>query len=214
MSNPQYPNQGGQQQPGGYPPPGGYQQPPNGYQQPGMQQPYGYGGPAVGYAPAPAGPLGMPKASFGQRFVSWLIDGIIVGFLAGIPFMIFVAGAIGVAAGSATVDAYGNATVSDAAAGGAVGLVLLGVMIMIVLPAAYIIFMVAKGQTLGNKVAGMRFLTPEGNAPGFGRSFVRFIVQYLISGIFFIGYLWMFWDPQQQTLHDKLSGIFGVSSPR
>jgi len=239
MSNPENPNQNpgyGQQSesypppPGAYPPSGGYQQPGGGYPPPpgSYQQPYqqpGYGPPPgnyppPGYAPpgvyqqpynnyAPAmGVMGTPKANFGQRFISYLIDGFIMGILFYIPIVIF--GLIGAGTADKNRDVLGDVT--DAGAATAGGLIFAGVLVGLILALAYYVILIAKGQTLGNKAAGMKFVTAEGTPPGFGKAFVRMLVQYFVSGIFLIGYLWVFWDENQQTLHDKAAGIFAVPS--
>jgi uncharacterized RDD family membrane protein YckC len=44
------------------------------------------------------------------------------------------------------------------------------------------------GQTVGKKVLN-----------------IRVVVQFLLSGILYLGYLWMLWDREKQTWHDKAS---------
>lgn len=38
---------------------------------------------------------------------------------------------------------------------------------------------------------------------GTGRGFVRAIVRLVSELVFYLGYLWMLWDPRRQTWHDK-----------
>lgn len=237
MSNPQYPPQQpyqpqqggyqGQPQQPGYPnqqqPPyqqGGYQgqpQPGMGYQgQPNMgysQAPVGYA-PQQGYGyPMGGGALSMPKASFGQRLGAWVIDGILMGILATV---IYIIGAVILFAGattSTTTDAFGNTNVNvNSVSGGSVVGFLISILLAVLLPALYYIILVGRGQTLGNKAVGMRIITADGSAPGIGKAILRLIVQSIVGGIFFLSYLWMLWDPEQQTLHDKVAGTYGVAA--
>jgi uncharacterized RDD family membrane protein YckC len=64
----------------------------------------------------------------------------------------------------------------------------------ILLYAIYYIVMVGRGQTYGDQVAGIRIVDINGNAPGYGKATIRFLAQYIISDILFIGYLWVLWD--------------------
>ncbi len=45
-----------------------------------------------------------------------------------------------------------------------------------------------------------------GGPIGYGRAAVRYVARILSAIVIFLGYLWMLWDPQKQTWHDKLSG--------
>jgi uncharacterized RDD family membrane protein YckC len=38
-----------------------------------------------------------------------------------------------------------------------------------------------------------------------GRAMVRSLVRTFLSGLLMLGYLWMLWDPQKQTWHDRLT---------
>lgn len=237
MSNPQYPSQ----QPGGYqgqpeqgygyqgqpqqgypnqvpPPNNGYQgqpQPGYGYQgqpQPGMgypgQPPMGYA-PQSGYGYPMGGAASMPKASFGQRLGAYVIDGVIMTVIAWV--LIFIGGIIGAAMGTTPgVDAYGNPT--NNLSGGGVIVLLIFVLAAIIVPILYYVILVGRGQTLGNRAVGMRIIRADGSAPGAGRAFLRLIIQGIVGGIFFLSYLWMLWDPEQQTLHDKVAGTYGVAA--
>jgi uncharacterized RDD family membrane protein YckC len=69
------------------------------------------------------------------------------------------------------------------------------------------------GVTPGNAALGIRVVDlrdERGRPIGFWRAFVRWVVS-LVSGIvFLLGYLWMLWDSEQQTWHDKASGSLPV----
>ena len=46
----------------------------------------------------------------------------------------------------------------------------------------------------------------SGEAIGHGRATVRYLTRILSALPLFLGYLWMLWDPRRQTWHDKLAG--------
>ena len=61
------------------------------------------------------------------------------------------------------------------------------------------------GQTVGKKVLGIRVIDLRAGGPiGYGRAFVRFLVESIFSGnVLLLGYLWMLWDREKQTWQDK-----------
>jgi uncharacterized RDD family membrane protein YckC len=67
------------------------------------------------------------------------------------------------------------------------------------------------GQTLGEKAAGIRLIdlnTAESITPG--RSLIRTLGRWVSFFVFGLGYLWMLWDPEKQTWHDKMGGAVMV----
>ena len=123
----------------------------------------------------PTGPSG-PRASFGRRFVAALVDGLLLGIVYGIFFVI----------------------VSEEAA---YGLYLLaGIVYYTLLEGG------AAGQTLGKKALGIRVIDfNAGGSIGYGRGAVRYLARILSSIPCLLGYFWMLWDKEKQTWHDKLS---------
>jgi uncharacterized RDD family membrane protein YckC len=122
-----------------------------------------------------AGGPSGPRATFGARFVAALIDGILVGIVGG-GFTLF-----GDSAGS------GLGTI--------VGL-------------AYYTFFEGSpsGQTLGKRAMNIRVLDfSTGGSIGYGRAVVRYIGRILSGIVCLLGYLWMLWDAEKQTWHDKLA---------
>ena len=67
-------------------------------------------------------------------------------------------------------------------------------------------FIVApRGQNPGKAVVGIRVIRTNGDAVRTGGMFVRGIVGQLAGLIpFFLDDLWMLWDKNAQTLHDKI----------
>ncbi len=61
------------------------------------------------------------------------------------------------------------------------------------------------GYTVGKKVMGIRVASKKGGKVDWVTAFVR-SVSKILSGMFFgLGYLWMLWDEDSQTWHDKLA---------
>jgi uncharacterized RDD family membrane protein YckC len=140
-----------------------------------------------------------------------LIDGILLA----IPFAIAITiGIVLIVSSFTNVVNDANHTIVSADVNG--GTLALGVIIVILSTFAiylpYYLILVGKGATVGDKVAGIKIIDANGNPPGYSKAFIRLLVQYFISGNFLIGYLWMLWDPEKQTLHDKLAGTISIST--
>jgi uncharacterized RDD family membrane protein YckC len=124
---------------------------------------------------APTGPSG-PRASFGRRLVAALLDGIILA----IPNSIL----------NAAVGRYGGSAIALA----------IGI--------AYFGYFEGSpsGQTIGKRALGIRVVDFATGGPiGFGRAVVRFVGRYVSAIACFLGYLWMLWDKEKQTWHDKFA---------
>jgi uncharacterized RDD family membrane protein YckC len=122
-----------------------------------------------------AGPSG-PRAGFGRRLVAYIIDTVLVL----IPYLILLA----------TVD------------------LALAYALWLAMGIVYYTYFEGRpgGQTLGKMALGIRVVDYRtGGTLGYGRAFVRWLAR-ILSGIpCALGYLWMLWDREKQTWHDKLS---------
>lgn len=123
----------------------------------------------------PDGPSG-PRASFGRRLVAALVDWILLGVVYVILLAIFGQNA-------------------------AAGLnLLVGILYYALLEGG------ATGQTLGKKALGIRVLDFNGGGSiGYGRAAIRYIGRIVSSIPCLLGYLWMLWDKEKQTWHDKFA---------
>lgn len=66
------------------------------------------------------------------------------------------------------------------------------------------------GYTVGKKIMGIRVVSQNGGPVDWVKAFVRSISKVL-SGMFLgMGYLWMLWDENSQTWHDKLAETYVV----
>ncbi|GAA2331132.1 RDD family protein [Streptomyces caniferus] len=211
-----YPQQTPPQQPYGYP-----------QQQVPPQQAYGY----PQQQAAPYGQPGMPGmpgmpmgyASWGARVGAILLDGLIIGAL---PTILYIVGAIMAASSSSTSvdtsscqpgdvqcvsDAY-NSAASSATPTGAI--IVMAIAWLILVGGGF--FLMAKeggtGQTPGKKALGIKVLKETTGQPlGFGMTFVRYICRYLNGLLCGIGWLWPLWDDKNQTFADKIVGTVVVS---
>jgi uncharacterized RDD family membrane protein YckC len=121
--------------------------------------------------------LTWKRSSFGRRLVAAIIDGVLLAIVSGILRAV---------------------------------LGLTGSGIGIVIDAAYFTyFHGTTGQTPGNAALGIRVvdLRDGTGAPiGYVRAFARWVVSIVSFVVILLGYLWMLWDPEKQTWHDKAAG--------
>jgi uncharacterized RDD family membrane protein YckC len=201
-----YPPSGGQPPPEGQPPPGvpPSQPPPGNYPQHPQQQ-SGYG---QYQAPTPpqGGPSG-PRASFLQRVGAYILDIIIIT----IPLLIV----FGLLGGFDEID-QDSAPFSPMSEGEDLAYTLLGLVVTMLY---FILFEgSASGQTIGKRALSIRVINQQtGGSIGYPRALGRNAVRSLPSLIplvsFFWGLLdalWMLWDKENQTLHDKAAGTLVV----
>jgi uncharacterized RDD family membrane protein YckC len=63
-----------------------------------------------------------------------------------------------------------------------------------------------RGQTVGKMALGIRVADiANGGAIGYGRAFTRLLGRFVSAIVFLLGYLWMLWDDDKQTWHDKMA---------
>jgi uncharacterized RDD family membrane protein YckC len=123
-----------------------------------------------------AGVARGPRATFLQRLGAALIDGILIGVVVLILY--------------AALKGVGYA---------------LGILLSI----GYVVYFEGgeTGQTIGKRALGIRVydFSGTGGPIGYGRAFIRWLGR-IVSGIpCYLGYLWMIWDQEKQTWHDKLA---------
>ncbi len=66
------------------------------------------------------------------------------------------------------------------------------------------------GYTVGKKIMGIRVVSKKGGKVDWVKAFVRSVSKILSGLFFFLGYLWMLWDENSQTWHDKLAETYVV----
>ena len=142
----------------------------------------------VGTSPSTAAALATP----GLRIVGGLIDVIVIG----------VAWAVIGAFLNAIKDGIAVATFNN----------IVGLVDFLAVLAYFCYFWSARGQSIGMMIFGFRVREMRsGRFPTPGRALLRGLIWSLEVLLTFvlvgaIGWLWQLWDPQQQAVHDKLTG--------
>ena len=184
------------------------------------------GGPAAGpfgppgaYAPPPGfGHGGGVKAGFGSRLGAYLIDGIIVGLFALPAYVVLLTGDTKIE--TCSIDESGEIDLSGTVDNGLCEVptsgtwTMFGVLLALAVVAAIVYFGKLEGgsgQTLGKKALGIRVVDSRtGGSIGVGRGVGRYFARILSSFLCGLGYLWMLWDPEKQTWHDKIVNSYVV----
>lgn len=127
-----------------------------------------------------ASPSG-PRATFFQRFFAALIDGVVLGIVELVVQAILGRSIGGIAGLAIGIGYYGYLE------GG------------------------PSGQTVGKRALGIRVVDFPGGGPiGFSRGVLRYFARILSAIVFLLGYLWMLWDSEKQTWHDKIASTVVV----
>lgn len=192
----------------------------------------GWSGP--GHPPvlvAPRSPAGQPLASFGDRFLAYLIDSAItiaVGLVLAVPMVFVLAGVFAdtTTGLSPTTNPDGSVAQPDLA------LLFTELFLpMILLQTGYLVLMLAAyygyfvelmfktGQTVGKRVMKLRTvpLDPAATLTR-GMATRRYLLQFVVGGFVpvftYLDGLWQLWDkPYQQCLHDKVARTVVVKVP-
>ena len=117
-----------------------------------------------------------PRASFGTRFLAALIDGLAL----------------------LVVGVIARAIVGDP----------LGRLVNIGVGLAYYTYFEGSpsGQTLGKRAMNIRVVDLQTGMPiGTTRAFIRYVGRFVSAVVVGLGYLWMLWDVEKQTWHDKMA---------
>lgn len=147
-----------------------------------------------------ASPRTIVYANFGQRLGAFLLDGLIIGVPAAIIFF-------GVLSAVPTEIVLCDEGLCEQPTGS-------GFAILFLVGLAMLVFVVwfwwgkligETGQTPGRKATGIRVVgrytgQPIGMGKGIGRGFMGYVSSWLC----YLGYLWMLWDDNNQTWHDKV----------
>ena len=120
------------------------------------------------------------RSGFWRRFGAALIDGLVIGVVRIILALI----------------------VGRNAAG---GLALIGSAVY------FTYFHGTTGQTPGDAALSIRVVDVEtGGRISYGRALARWAMSIVSALAFMIGYLWMIWDDEKQTWHDKVARTYVV----
>ena len=80
--------------------------------------------------------------------------------------------------------------------------------------------MTARGGGWGMRIVGIRIVRADnGERPGYGRAFGRVLTRVFLGAVPVLGglvqlfdHLWMIWDADRQTWHDKAAGTYVIKT--
>ncbi len=162
--------------------------------------------PPPGYQAYVPQPYLGPVAGFGTRLGGWLLDYLLYGLLS---LVFVIPGIVLIVRAFDDCVTIAGRTSCESVSGGSIvaGIVLiLGGLVVVFL--IYARQLGRTGQTWGRRIVGIRVVSLRTGEPlGFGKAVGRTLFEYFISGqILYLGYLWMLWDDNRQTWHDKVVG--------
>jgi len=153
--------------------------------------------PADRYAPPPAmppavGPPPLALAGFWRRLGGAFLDWLLVGIIASAIGALF-----GVDTFSPPADQVDRFRIQGN---------LTGPFILVELVYFTYFHATSAGQSIGNKILGIRVLDAEGGRPlPYVRAFTRALMSNVSALPCFLGYFWALWDRRQQTWHDMVA---------
>lgn len=148
------------------------------------------------YAPPTHALIGSSEqAGFGLRYGAWMFDFLITL----IAIMVFT---FAVTAASRRSVVGSN---SD--------LLIVAGLTLLLFVLNFVVLAGTGGQTAGMRILGIYIIRVDGRPFSLKQAALRHLVGYPLStAAFFLGFLWMLWDPRQQGWHDKLAGTIVVVS--
>lgn len=156
--------------------------------------------PPAGWAPpVPVGPApGVFYAGSGQRLIAYIVDGLVVGL---IIWAFYIVGFLVLA----------GAMASQSGGVGAIGVLflLVGVLVGVVWKPYW---WSHGGQTPAYRMLHIRVVRENDGGPlGLGQAFLR-LIGYIVSGIFYLGFIWILIDSRHQGFHDKIASTVVITS--
>jgi uncharacterized RDD family membrane protein YckC len=124
------------------------------------------------------GAVPRERSGFWRRFAAAFIDGLVLGVVSWILRKV-----LGTSGGTG-----------------------LGLLVSL---AYYTYFHGSSGQTPGDAALSIRVVDLRdgtGEPIGYGRAAIRWLVSIVSAIVILLGYLWMLWDGEKQTWHDKAAG--------
>ena len=141
-------------------------------------------------------------AGFWRRLGAYTVDGIIIFFtfivLSVIASLAFFSGAISGNSKDFIVDLADPARFSSVK-------IFIWIFFISLYIAYFTYFHGTTGRTLGKMFFGLQVVSADGTPIYFGIAFLR-AVGYLVSGIFYLGFIWAAFDKRKQGWHDKIAG--------
>lgn len=86
--------------------------------------------------------------------------------------------------------------------------------VVIVTALYFTCFVAVTGQTPGKMVLGLKVVPVERGIMTFGMAFLRWVGYIVSSFFFYLGFVWIAFDPRKQGWHDKIAGTVVVRENR
>lgn len=157
--------------------------------------------------PQPAGPApGLYFAPHGARLVAYIVDGLILS-------LVFIVGAV---VSLAPVVVVSDAETIDAESGAAVLVTVALILVTTVVGLAYFPWFWARGgSTPGMRLFHLRVVRDRDGGPVFwGSAILRLIGYWVSATVFYIGFVWIFFDDRRRGWHDLIAGTVVIEEPR
>ena len=134
-------------------------------------------------------------AGFGLRYGAWMFDFLIT--LIAIMFFTFILTAVS----------------RQSVVGSNRDLVIVAVLTLLLFVFNFVVLAGSNGQSAGMRILGIYIVRVDGRPFTIKDAAKRHLVGYPLSTVaFFLGFLWMLWDPRQQGWHDKIARTLVVMS--
>jgi len=148
------------------------------------------------YAPPTHALIGaFEQAGFGLRYGAWMFDFLIT--LIGMMLFTF---AITAARRQSVVGSNAN-------------LLIVASLTLVLFLLNFLVLAGSNGQSAGMRILGIYIMKLDGTPFGMKDAVKRHLLGYPLSTLaFFLGFLWMLWDPRQQGWHDKIAKTIVVMS--
>jgi uncharacterized RDD family membrane protein YckC len=135
------------------------------------------------------------SAGFGLRYGAWMFDFLIT--LIAIMFFTFILTAVS----------------RQSVVGSNRDLIIVAALTLLLFVFNFVVLAGSNGQSAGMRILGIYIVRVDGRPFTIKDAAMRHLVGYPLSTVaFFLGFLWMLWDPRQQGWHDKLAGTVVVMS--
>ena len=151
------------------------------------------------YAPPTYALIGAHEsAGFGLRYGAWMFDFLIT--LIAIMMFTFIVTAVS----HSSILNYDNSNRS---------LLLVALLTVLLFVLNFVVLAGSNGQSAGMRILGIYIVRVDGRPFTIKDAAMRHLVGYPLSTVaFFLGFLWMLWDPRQQGWHDKIARTLVVMS--
>lgn len=141
------------------------------------------------YAPPTHALIGaFEQAGFGLRYGAWMFD--------------FLITLIAMMVSTFLLTAVSHRSV----VGSNRDLIIVSIFTVLLVVLNFVVLAGSGGQSAGMRILGIYIMRVDGQPFGMKDAAIRHLIGYPLSMFFFfLGFLWMLWDPKQQGWHDKLA---------